>query len=79
MQVPARPGWRLWRRVTLISLLVLSDTAVVALGLLSLLRQLVIIRPTGRPADEHASHHWWHFPIAALLLAASSVLIVYLT
>jgi hypothetical protein len=52
--------------VTLISFLVLSATAVVALGLLWLLRQLVTTT-----ADEHAPLHWWHFPIAALLLAAS--------
>jgi hypothetical protein len=30
-------------------------------------------------ADESASLHWWHFLIAALLLATSTVLIVYLT
>jgi hypothetical protein len=60
--------------MTLVSLLVLSATAVVALGLLWLLRQLVTTT-----ADEHAALHWWHFPIAALLLTASSVLIVYLT
>jgi hypothetical protein len=59
--------------VTLFSLLVLPATAVVAIGLLWLLRQLVT-----STTDEHASLHWWHFPIAALLLA-SSVLIVYLT
>jgi hypothetical protein len=55
-------------------LLVLPATALVALGLLWLLRHLVTT-----PAGENASLHWWYFPIAALLLAASSVLIVYLT
>jgi hypothetical protein len=60
--------------VTVLTLLVLPATALVAFGLLWLLRRLI-----ASAADENAALHWWHFPIAALLLAASTVLIVYLT
>jgi hypothetical protein len=56
------------------TLLLLSASAIVVIGLFWLLQRLL-----ASSADDGVPMRWWHLGIAISVLAASAVLIVYLT
>jgi hypothetical protein len=63
--------------MTALDLLVLCAAGLVAISLFWLL--WLLGRLVASTADESASLPWWHFMLAGLLFAASTLVIVYLT